>query len=279
MRAHALFLLFLALAAAPAAGQAAAPGADGKASRLFTVQAEAFRSDLNLTLSDFDGTEWDGTAIAGKATGDANENSSYETSRSFVGLRGGLDLELDETFRVRAFARLGLVAEVYAALHEEGSFFVDWDDRPEGEAIDFRGAVLFGGGGEAELSLGDVRLAFALSLTYDRAAYRNRDWFTERTAGSVSVTAFRAHLRAGYDLGFLTPRVGLGALVYSGSMEADQIMKNNDRTNHYEASFAADLPLVIMAGADFDGGERLVGSVEVRLVGEWAFSVSLGVRL
>jgi hypothetical protein len=243
------------------------------------VALEGWRSEIDLYVGDIDGVDWQGAPINGQATNDPDENAKYSSQRLYSGLRGQLDFKPMEKLTLQAFARLGLVREIYQGKHYEGSFFVDYGDRPETDVVSFRGAFLFGFGAGGTYAYEDFRIGLDFALGYDQTSYKNQRWFDERTDGELSVFTFELRVKVGYTFGFITPRIAIGPYIYTASGEFQEILANNGRNDHFEAGFSGALPISITAGADIPVSERFFATIELAVLGEYALRMVLGMKL
>jgi hypothetical protein len=238
---------------------------------------EGFRTNVPLSLADLDGVKEDGTPITGKATEDPDKNATYDTERMYGGLRGFLAFCPWDTIELSGFLRLGLVSEIFLGKHEESSFFVDTGDRSQGETVSFGNGVLFGLGVKAAFIVDKVRFGLKGEISYDWVTYKNQAWFTsDQTNGGMSVINFNVQAWVGYTMDFITPWAGFGGYVHYATAEFEIVKKNE--TNHFDAIFSSKIPVVLVLGADFDGGEKVFGSMEIHLLGEYTVQVSLGAR-
>ena len=110
------------------------------------VLLEGSRSEIDIEISDLDAVDWQGNPITSPATGDPNDNAEYATQRTYSGIKGFFSFAPGGGFTVTGFLRLGQIREVFRCSFDEGSFFVDWGDRPETNVTAYVGSVLFGGG-------------------------------------------------------------------------------------------------------------------------------------
>ncbi|MHC5039942.1 MAG: hypothetical protein ACYTHM_21770 [Planctomycetota bacterium] len=242
------------------------------------VALDGFHSELSLSLSDLEGVDWQGNPVTGQATEDTDENTDYSTQRTYWGLKGFLEVKPLPQLKLTGFVRGGLIREIFHGKHAEGSYFVDWGDRPETDTVSFGQGFLMGFGAGATYSIQQIRIVAETSLNYDAVSYKNQRWFTMRSDGSLTIVTYDLRVGVGYDLGFVTPRAQLGFLVYAADGEFDQILQNMGRNDHYEASFSAWTPITFTLGADFEGEDHLVASLDLILIGEYALRFSVGLR-
>ncbi len=242
------------------------------------VEIEGFVFDVDLKLEEFDGFEWDGTAITGEATQDTDKNAEYRTHRSYYGIRGFVEINPVKEAAVKFFIRCGVIREVYHAEHDSGSYFRDTDEDPETDTVYFRNGTLFGAGADATLKFAEFRIGVHGGVGYDHLSYRNQEWFLARTKGTITVFTADIGLSVGYSLGFITPRIGLGALIYSAAGNYREIWRNNDRNDKYDAEYAAVTPVVVTVGADLEAGANVIASFDLVLFGQYGLQVSAGIR-
>ncbi|GEM_PF-3113448 len=282
MKRSSVILPVLVLLIAPPsfAKDEGAPGGKPKEESPFHagVELEVYRSEIDLEISDLDGVDWQGDVITGKVASDPNDNADYATQRSYAGLKGVFAFAPVSDLSLQGFLRLGQVRDVFQSSLKEGSFFLDWGDKPESDVVSFVGSVYFGAGAGATYALDAFRIGLDVAFGTNSSVYNNQSWFGSRTDGSISILTFEAHVRAAYDFGFVVPRASFGLFLYSASGEFQEILKNNGRNSRYEANFEAITPLTLVLGADIPAGEQLNASVEVSLFGEYAVRIALGLR-
>jgi hypothetical protein len=242
------------------------------------VALEGWRSEIDIYVSDLVGTDWIGDPVNGQATNDPDANAKYSTQRIYSGLQGFVEFEPVADLSLLAFVRLGLVREIYQGKHYEGSFFVDWGDRPETDVVSFRSVPLIGLGAGGTYTLDKFRIGADFSLAYDRTGFQNQVWFDRRSDGDLSVTTFELRARVGYSLDFIIPRLAVGVFIYSASGEFQEILANNGRNEYFEASFANNLVIQFTAGADIPLSDKVFASLDLAFVAELALRFTLGMK-